>query len=183
MTVGNHKAGFRVRPLSNDKIREKAMHLRPLLMAGEQPCDLGTFVEGLERFGITYDIVDDTFLPRGVEASCLPEKRIIYITLSTYEAICRNDERARFTIFHELGHLLLAHSRTFHRDNTVNFPIWENSEWQADQFAAEILMPLSVILAKNLTSAWQLQDEFGVSFQAATYRLLKLRSKKEIKSA
>lgn len=183
MTVGNHKAGFRVSPLSNNKIREKAMHLRPLLMAGRQPCDLGTFVEGLERFGITYDIVEDTFLPRGVEATCLPEKRLIYITLSTYQAICKNDERARFTIFHELGHLLLAHSRTFHRDGTVSFPIYENSEWQADQFAAEILMPLEIIVERGLTEACQLQDAFGVSYQAATYRLLKLRSKKEIKSA
>lgn len=183
MTVGNYKAGFRVSPLSTGKIREKAMSIRPLLMQGEQPCDLGTFVESLEKFGITYDIVEETFLPRGVEASCLPEKRLIYITLSTYEAICRNDERARFTIFHELGHLLLAHSRSFHRDSHPNFPVFENSEWQADQFAAEILMPLEIILQKRLSEAWQLQDEFGVSYQAATYRLHKLRSKGEIKNA
>jgi Zn-dependent peptidase ImmA (M78 family) len=145
--------------------------------------DLEGFLERLELYGITYDVVEDSFLPYGVEASCIPEKRVIYITTSTFEAVKRNDERARFTIFHELGHLLLAHSRTFHRDATREFPVYENSEWQADQFAGEILMPLDVILRKNLTAAWELQEEFGVSFQAASYRLAKLRSKGEIKSA
>ncbi|WP_080753463.1 ImmA/IrrE family metallo-endopeptidase [Janthinobacterium lividum] len=183
MTVGNYKSGFRVKPLSVDKIREKAMSIRPLLLKEQQPCNLANFVESLENFGITYDIVEDSFLPRGVEASCLPEKRLIYITLSTYDAICRNDERARFTIFHELGHLLLAHSRSFHRDSHPSFPVFENSEWQADQFAAEILMPLEAILRDSLTEAWQLQERFGVSYQAATYRLYKLRSKGEMKNA
>lgn len=180
MMIGNYKAGFRVKPLSVARIRTTATNIRSILIPSGSDFDLGTFIEGLERFGITYDIVDDTFLPRGVEASCIPEKRVIYITASTYRDACRNDERARFTIFHELGHLLLAHSRTFHRDAKTDFPIYENSEWQADQFAAEILMPLNVIRAKRLTSARQLQEEFGVSFQAASYRLSKLRSKNEI---
>lgn len=180
MMVGNYKAGFRVKPLATKEIRTKAMNIRSILIPSGPDFDLGTFIEGLEHFGITYDIVDDTYLPRGVEASCIPEDRIIYITTSTYRAACRNDERTRFTIFHELGHLLLAHSRTYHRDTTAEFPIFENSEWQADQFSAEILMPLDVIKAKGLITPWQLQDEFGVSFQAANYRLSKLRSKNEI---
>lgn len=145
--------------------------------------DLELFLGGLEKFGITVDVVDDGFLLPGVEATCLPEKRLIYITASTYDSIVRNEERARFTVFHELGHLLLAHSRSFHRDTTVSFPIWENSEWQADQFAAEILMPLSVIRAKNLTTAGELQTEFGVSYTAASIRLSRLRGRREIKNA
>lgn len=178
--LGNYKTGFRVKPLSTGKIRTKAMNIRSLLIPNEGDFDLCDFIEKLERFGITYDVVEDTFLPAGVEASCIPEERIIYIALSTYQDICRNDGRARFTIFHELGHLLLAHSRTFHRDTKTDFPVYENSEWQADQFAAEILMPLNIIKAKRLFTPLQLQEEFGVSFQAACYRLSKLRSKKEI---
>ena len=174
MNVVKYKTGFRVPPLSVEKIRAKAENLRPLLLPGEGPCHHEAFVGRLEEFGISYDVVEDNYLPKGVEASCLPEKRIIYITETTYKAITQNDERARFTIFHELGHLLLAHSRTFHRDNTATFPVYENSEWQADQFAAEILMPLSVIREKALTQAFELQQEFGVSFQAATYRLFKV---------
>jgi hypothetical protein len=159
------------------------MAVRAILMPDDTDLDLEAFVESLENYGITYDIVEDSFLPSGVEASCLPEKRIIYITLSTFRDICNNDERARFTIFHELGHLLLAHSRTFHRDAGSPVEMFENSEWQADQFAAEILMPLDIIRNRGFTTAAELQRQFGVSFQAASYRLVKLRQKGEIKSA
>jgi Zn-dependent protease with chaperone function len=158
------------------------MSVRDILIPDGVP-DLELFLESLENFGITYDVVDEGYLPPNVEASCLPEKRVIYITSSTYEGVIRNDDRARFTIFHELGHLLLAHSRNFHRDTTVSFPIWENSEWQADQFAAEILMPLDVIRAKNLIVAGELRKEFGVSHTAASIRLSKLRARREIKNA
>lgn len=182
MTSECYKSGFRVAKSSVREIRARAMSVRDLLIPDGAP-DLELFLEGLEKFGITYDVVEDGFLPPGVEASCLPEKRVIYITASVFEGVARNEERARFTIFHELGHLLLAHSRSFHRDSTLDFPIWENSEWQADQFAAEILMPLDVIRAKNLTTAGELRAEFGVSYTAASIRLAKLRSRREIKNA
>jgi Zn-dependent peptidase ImmA (M78 family) len=182
MTVGCYKSGFRVQPLSISKIRTTAMSVRQLILPADR-VDLEEFLEGLIKFGITYDVVEDSYLPPGAEASCIPEDRVIYITLTTFEAVKRNDERARFTIFHELGHLLLAHRRALHRDTTAEFPIFENSEWQADQFAAEILMPLEVIRAKNLTAAWELQAEFGVSHLAANKRLENLRKKGEIKNA
>ena len=158
------------------------MSVRDILIPDGAP-DLELFLGGLEKFGITYDVVEEGYLPPGVEASCLPEKRVIYITESAFEGVMRNEERARFTIFHELGHLLLAHSRSFHRDSIFDFPIWENSEWQADQFAAEILMPLEIIRAKNLTVAGELRKEFGVSYSAASVRLAKLRGRREIKNA
>jgi Zn-dependent protease with chaperone function len=178
----SYKSGFRVAKSSVREIRTKAVSVREILMPEGVP-DLELFLGELERFGITYDVVDDGYLPPGVEATCLPEKRLIYITASTYDSIVRNEDRARFTIFHELGHLLLAHSRSFHRDTTLDFPIWENSEWQADQFAAELLMPLDVIRAKNLTTAGELRKEFGVSHSAASIRLAKLRGRREIKNA
>lgn len=59
----------------------------------------------------------------------------------------------------------------------------ENSEWQADQFAAEMLMPLDVILARNLTTPQQLMRAFGVAQHEASYRLKKLREYGEVKNA
>jgi hypothetical protein len=144
--------------------------------------DLELFVGSLEERGITFDVVDEG-LPDHVEASCVPEDRTIYLSAATYEGVIRNDDRARFTIFHELGHMLLAHSRSFHRELSGNFHLYENSEWQADQFAAEILMPLEVIRAKNFSAAWELRNEFGVSHSAASTRLAHLRSRREIKNA
>jgi Zn-dependent peptidase ImmA (M78 family) len=182
VTSDSYRSGFRVAKSSVLEIRARAMSVRDILIPNGIP-DLELFVESLENFGITYVVVEEGYLPALVEASCIPDKRVIYITASTYDDVIRNGDRARFTIFHELGHLLLAHSRNFHRDTTVSFPVYENSEWQADQFAAEILMPLDQILAKNLTVAGELQKEFGVSYTAASIRLAKLRGRREIKNA
>ncbi|WP_198045284.1 ImmA/IrrE family metallo-endopeptidase [Cupriavidus taiwanensis] len=135
----------------------------------------------MELFGISYDIVPDGHLPPGVEASCLPELRRIDIAESTYMDICRNDPRARFTLIHELGHLILAHSRSFHRDvGPPTHELYEDSEWQADCFAAEFLMPIEVIKAKAMRTPWDLQIEFNVSYQAASYRLDNLMRRREL---
>lgn len=177
-----YKSGFRVSRACIAEIRATAMSVRSILMPHGAP-DLELFVESLEQFGITYHVAERGVLLPGVEASCLPEKRLIEISESTYEGVIRNDERARFTIFHELGHLLLGHSRSLHRDTVMSFPIWENSEWQADQFAAEILMPLDLIVEKGLTTTRQLREQFRISHSAAHIRLTQLRGRREIKNA
>lgn len=175
-----YENGFRVPPMSVDSIRLAAERLRPKLAPDGAP-DLENFVQSLEhKFGINYDVVEDHLLPPGVEASCLPERRQIVISATTYDGVIRNDGRARFTVFHELGHLLLAHSRTFHRGLAERPEFFENSEWQADQFAAEMLMPLGVIRSKNLSEAGELQKEFGVSYSAAAKRLKQLTRRGEI---
>ncbi len=123
------------------------------------------------RFGIEYQIVEDYELPRGVEAACIPEKSLIQIRNTTYVDACRNDGRARFTIIHELGHLLLGHQRSLHRDNGRKIEAFENSEWQANQYAAELLMPLTTILDEKFFTPWEIQCEFGVSRAAAEKRI------------
>lgn len=174
-----YENGFRVPPMSVDDIRRAAERLRPILAPTGAP-DLENFVQSLEQFGISYDVMEDDLLPPGVEASCLPERREITISATTYNGVIRNDGRARFTVFHELGHLLLAHSRAFHRGLTERPEFFENSEWQADQFAAEMLMPIDVIRRKNLVEAGELQREFKVSYSAAAKRLKQLRRRGEI---
>src|SRR6266542_3178435 len=65
--------------------------------------------------------------------------------------------RRRFTIAHELGHLLLHEDEKFHVDekSTIAFRNQESSqatssdEIEANQFAAELLMP-SEIIAKEI---------------------------------
>lgn len=97
--------------------------------------------------------------------------------------------RQRFTIGHELGHLLL-HNYTEHIDRGISFYFRDarsstaeiRQEIEANQFAAELLMPRKLIDAMITTSVdlfndIQLTDlaaEFDVSVQALTYRLTNL---------
>lgn len=60
-----------------------------------------------------------------------------YIFTNASESLARR----RFTIAHELGHLMLhPHLDTVHRDTTFG-PPYDRIERQANQFAASLLMP------------------------------------------
>ncbi|MFN0008316.1 MAG: ImmA/IrrE family metallo-endopeptidase [Planctomycetota bacterium] len=93
----------------------------------------------------------------------------------------------RFTLAHELGHVLLGHQTSL--DETIGFagrygpssrPI---EEFAADTFASELLAPRSLMLAASKAHRWtkqaltdsanvyQLALRLGVSFQAACWAL------------
>ena len=99
--------------------------------------------------------------------------------------------RQRFTIAHELAHLVLHKDEKLHVDE--KFPIGfrdeesslatKDSEIEANQFAAELLMPMKflVVEIKNLPenletdeAIQELADRFQVSVQAITLRLTRL---------
>lgn len=178
--------GYLVLPSSIDKIRSIAARARNVLSLPNGPINMESFLEQLVKFGITVDVIDDVEVPGFLthsEACCIPESATIYITAQTYEKACNNDSRTLFTVFHELGHLILMHSRQFHRNQntkqTKPTP-YMDSEWQADQFAAEILMPLDVIRAEKLKSPAQFIKRFGVSEAAALRRYKQLKGRNEI---
>lgn len=99
--------------------------------------------------------------------------------------------RQRFSVAHEIGHLLLHPQRDY---IDRKFPVYfrdENSskaevkaEIEANQFAAELLMPkvmLEAILARHVDIDIEEQEivgllakKFGVSAQALTFRLVNL---------
>lgn len=100
--------------------------------------------------------------------------------------------RRRFTIAHELGHLLLHKNEMLHVDS--KFPIALRSELsslavdeleiEANQFAAELLMPTE-LLNKDIArirddieiedAVGKLADKYQVSVQAMTIRLSTLK--------
>lgn len=174
--------GFRVRPTSIHSIRHCAEATRCLFELTEPAIDVEALLEKLADWGLSYEVVDDDYLPRGVEACYVPEELTIYLTETTYQAARRGEPRARFTVVHELGHAILGHRRTMNRESGAagRLKEYEDSEWQANQFAAETLMPLGTILSRRLTNTWQLQQAFGVSHQAAEKRLRQLRKRGEI---
>jgi len=99
--------------------------------------------------------------------------------------------RQRFTIAHELAHLVLHEDQRFHVDeqSPIAFRNEESSlatnanEIEANQFASELLMPEQLLkreiknLPKNMEverAVLALADRFEVSGQAMTLRLTRL---------
>lgn len=87
--------------------------------------------------------------------------------------------RRRFTIAHELGHLLLHRNEELHVDE--RFPIGFRSELsskaldaaeiEANQFAAELLMPSTTLVEDVRTLATDIDSETAISQLAQLYQV------------
>lgn len=96
--------------------------------------------------------------------------------------------RQRFTLAHELGHVMLAHKGEFFLDRTILFRDSKSGEGvdayeiEANKFAAELLMPEEMVRkdfrkVKNLDEdeiIFSLATTYEVSTQAMAIRLQKL---------
>ena len=166
-----------VSPRKITEIRSIATTTRKLL--GLEVGDTNTW-RLLDRlsveYGVTYDVVEDHEMPHHhAEACCIPDQAIIYLPEKSVSAIDRGDPRVRFTVHHEVGHFVLGHSKSYARANVVP-AAYIDSEWQADRFAAEFLMPSEVIIGEKLGTAALIRQRFNVSMEAASYRLHSLQT-------
>lgn len=98
-----------------------------------------------------------------------PDRGVILIREDVYQGAYLNKPRDRFTLCHELGHLLMHRGISLSRVDPNNPPkIYMNSEWQADIFASHLLMPNSLL--KNYSDVGQVVSDFVVSYDAAYSR-------------
>jgi len=171
--------GYRVNPLSIESIRDCALLCRQALGLGDDKIDGTKLIDILSAHDITVDIVEDDQVKPSEEALCIPDERLILLPEKTFASLAAGNPRALFTLAHELGHLFL-HQRVVLARGDQTHAIFEDSEWQADCFAAEFLMPLDAIKQRNLKSAPALMRTFGVSQQAAENRLSSLRQRNAI---
>ena len=93
--------------------------------------------------------------------------------------VCKNDSkvRQRFTIFHEIGHYVLGHYDEHGEMQRTYGPRYDQNEFDADEFAAEMLMPRSSIIScvnKGYTFQKML-NIFQASSPAMSRRLRELR--------
>ena len=103
------------------------------------------------------------------------KKKTITIREDVYENAYNGNGRDLFTIAHEVGHVLLHSEQNIQqlaRTNKETIKPYENPEWQADTFAAELLMPASMITEDD--TVFTVARRFGVSYSAARIRLNKL---------
>lgn len=172
--------GVKVPPLSQTKIRNVAMGLRGFLGETSDYIEVVDLLEfKLFKMGVDYHYCEPHELEEGIAAKALTAEGIILIRQDIYDRACNGDGMARFTIGHELGHIALHRpeliglargtptGRQFHK-------VFEDSEWQADVFAAELLMPAYTIVRECMTAS-EIQQVFGVSAKAAEIRINNLR--------
>ncbi|MFD1260638.1 ImmA/IrrE family metallo-endopeptidase [Entomomonas asaccharolytica] len=98
-------------------------------------------------------------------------KNFIHLREDVYDGACFGNGRDRFTAAHELGHYI------FHRDYigllhrqicTSETKSYCNSEWQANTFASELLMP--ACLFERCRCIEEVQEYLGVTYSAAIAR-------------
>ncbi len=181
--MSKKRRGYKVPPQSTNDIRGMAHEFKSILGVSGARFPVIKIIEILAAQGfIDLEIVEDleaegiTTLEASSSGDLIP---VIKLQEDVYGNACKNNisgRRARFTIAHELGHVVLHSNalRSLHRetDRTGEHKTYEDSEWQADTFASELLMDNRYI-EKGDTEA-DIVERFGVSPTAARVKLEKL---------
>ena len=170
---------FTVKPMSIADIRDRSKIVREVL---EKILDrkveyfpIVDFIEKVmpqifEDFYVEVDTVEEMGNCHGL--AC-PTEKCIKIREDVYDRAIKGFGRDRFTLAHELGHYLMHQPEnvSFARAGEKGVETYRNPEWQANTFAAELLMPKELIDTDNIE---EIADRFGVSNQAASIRVKKI---------
>lgn len=107
------------------------------------------------------------------EGLASPDRDYIAIREDVYQGARRQWGRDRFTVAHEVGHLVLHQSENLvlRRSLRPDRPpaIFCQPEWQADTFAAELMMDFRLINQDD--DERDIANRFGVSLSAARTRI------------
>ncbi|WP_303909471.1 ImmA/IrrE family metallo-endopeptidase [Thiohalomonas denitrificans] len=166
--------GAKVKARRITEIRRLADHTRKVLNQDGPYIDVIRILEHqLQDIGINYDIRPTSEL-NGAHGITYPNEALIVLSDEVVEGASEGNGRDRFTIAHEIGHLLMHDNVSFARQSVAaSHRVFEDSEWQADTFAAEFLMPVAFV-RKLCGSTFDIIQTFGVSNKAAFYRWTKL---------
>ncbi len=154
------------RPASREKLRERAYTVRTITkIPDDEPFPVVHFLESiLTKWDYEMQIIPDEEMEDNY-AETIPSSKTFRIRESVYENAINGSPWDRFTVAHEIGHLLL------HDDLTVSFarseknvPAYKNPEWQANTFAAELLVPF--IKIQGMT-AEEISEKYQVSKKVA----------------
>jgi Zn-dependent peptidase ImmA (M78 family) len=104
-------------------------------------------------------------------------------TIITLNSEIKYTGRKRFTLAHELGHFELHHNKNTHlEDNPLTLDYFKSGgqEYEANQFATELLMPKSVFIDFTNKKAFSpellrsIAEHFQTSITSATFRYLEI---------
>ncbi|MBB52246.1 MAG: hypothetical protein CMK88_16215 [Pseudomonadales bacterium] len=111
----------------------------------------------------------------------IPSENVVRLRDDVYLGACDGVGRDRFTAAHELGHYLLHRDvpPKYHRAVSGELKAYVDSEWQANEFAAALLMPAEGVA--RCQSLEEVSAKFGVSTLAAETQAKKLYKKRVLK--
>ncbi|MDL5377132.1 ImmA/IrrE family metallo-endopeptidase [Exiguobacterium mexicanum] len=169
---------YKTKPLSRKDIRDIAFVLRGIFGQGmNMNLDIIDVLEAgmFNFFGEAYElqIVDRDEMHE--YALYLPDIKTIVIREDVYEQALKGNPRHRFTIAHEIGHAVLHNDiRKLARiqGKLPNIKAYENPEWQANEFAGELLAPAHLIADLDVD---QIVEQCGVSWSVASHRFNNIR--------
>lgn len=170
---------YKVPPMSVSAVRDTADGLRSVLSLDNDPLfPVMTVLEKVldNRLNlIRLEVWSDSDLNGAEGLSFKDDEGVDRIVLpqSVYHGAWNDDGRDRFTAAHEIGHWVLHSTCALARAHAETLKAFENSEWQANHFAAEILMPACFIYSDDTPQ--DLVSRFRVSLQAAELRLRNLQ--------
>lgn len=175
--MGASKLGSKVPPKSITDIRGYAKYIRDALNLGNKKIDMVELIEFilpvyLEDF--SYSILEKIEMGDD-EARTYPDSLLIEIRSDVYNDLTNGGRREQFTLAHELGHLIMhagIDKKVRFARNKQAHKIYEDSEWQANEFAGEFLMPYEEALI--CSSVEEIHEKFGVSLSAAKVRYRKI---------
>ena len=148
---------YKAIPLSRKKIREITKLIRKSLnIPDNSSFPIIVFLERIiDKFGYDYDICEENELKYDY-AITIPSKKQLKIREDVYLRAINNVPRDLFTIAHEIGHALLHDNDTIvlaRSEDKVR--AYEDPEWQANTFAAELMVPSDVITGMDIEDIMQ----------------------------
>lgn len=163
---------FEVPPRSRKELRQIADNVRTIFSVKTPYLDIARLVDvDLQNAWPEYifEVCDEDELG-DMHGSTFPDAGNIRIRLDVYEGAIAGKGRDRLTIAHELGHLILHANLGMARRLTdqTTLPAYKSSEWQANAFAAELLV--SAQYADAVEGEEAAAEIFGVSEVAAEYQ-------------
>lgn len=124
---------------------------------------------------------DDPLLEKDTPAKYNPADNFIYIKASVLEELENDEYRANFTLAHELFHYFQCQVLGFEFEEVESCPDYVNAEWQANEFAGQLLVPTKYIVGECDTK--MVADKFNVTESCVATRKLyyerRLKRKKE----
>ncbi|MGN0489391.1 MAG: ImmA/IrrE family metallo-endopeptidase [Ruminococcus sp.] len=160
-----------VKPRSKVDIVKLAKATRSVIGADTPYFDVCKFIEiDLPKYDATfsYEYVESSDLPENTYAYYDPINNVMKIEQDVYLLASSGNGRHRFTIAHEIGHYFTSDEYGYTRKLAEDIPIYFNPEWQANVYAAELLMPSEMIV--NMTVD-EIVEKCQVSRQAAIISL------------
>jgi len=159
--------------LSRAAIRTYVQQVHEVVKFVQPPFPVVQFAEGLHTYfpNYTFAVLDEDELGNN-HGLTMPAEKVMLIRRDVYEGACSDGGRDRLTIAHEVGHLLLHDSIAFaRRMPTKQVPAYRSSEWQANCFAGELLVPAWWLRQVGRISATDVANICKVSLEAADYQL------------